>query len=109
LSVLDLPSYKPSAKDVVGGMWLMHRGIVLMENQKYDDAAKVYQEVVSSSDLKPFQPEALLKLGVVYEQKGEADKARQAYEKLAKEFPNTDASTSAQQYLRLLDLKSQKG
>jgi TolA-binding protein len=109
LAVLDLPTYKPSHGDLLSGFWQMHRGLTLMENQKFEEAAKIYQNVVADSALKAFQPEALLKLGVAYEQKGEVDKARQTYEKLGREFPDSDASSSAQQYLRLLDLKTQKG
>jgi TolA-binding protein len=51
----------------------------------------------------------MLKLGMSYEMKGEAEKARQTYEKLGREFPDSEASSSALQYLRLLDLKTQKG
>ena len=109
LAVLDLPKYTPSHGDLLSGFWQMHRGLTLMENQKFEEAAKIYQSVSVEASLKAFQPEALLKLGVAFEQKGEADKARQTYEKLGREFPNSEASASAQQYLRLLDLKTQKG
>lgn len=107
LEVLSLPSFRPGNSDVVSGFWHMHRGLTLIENQKPEDAIQVYKEVVAANELKAFHPEALLKLGVAYEAKGEPNLAKENYEKLTREFPNTEASTSAQQYLRLLDLKGQ--
>lgn len=104
LAVLDLTTYKPSNKDVLGGFWLMHRGLTYLENQKTDEAIAAYETVTKASALKEFHPEALLKLGVAYEVKGDKTKAREYYQRLESEFPNTEASTSAQQYLRLLDL-----
>ncbi|MBX3022315.1 MAG: tetratricopeptide repeat protein [Bdellovibrionales bacterium] len=109
LTVLELVSYKPSYRDILGGFYLMHQGLVFMENQKYDDAAKAYQSVVDAKNLGAFHPEAMLKLGVAYELKGQADKAKQTYEKVGRDFPGSEASTSAQQYLRLLELKPQQG
>jgi TolA-binding protein len=108
LNALNTATYEPSHSDILGGFWLMHRGLVLMENKKYDDAGKAYQAVLDSRALNAFHPEALLKLGVAFELKGEADKARQTYEKLGREFPDSEASSSARQYLRLLELKSQR-
>lgn len=109
LDVLRLPNRKPSASDVLGGFQLMHQGLLLVENEKYDDAIKIYDDVLASKTLASFHPEALLKLGLAHELKGETEKARQTYEKLAREFPQSEASTSAQQYLRLLDLKGKQG
>jgi predicted negative regulator of RcsB-dependent stress response len=108
LNILDIPTYKPSSHETLGGFWLMQRGITYLENQKTDQAIDAYQNVLSSPDLKIFQPEAMLKLGVALELKGDKAKARETYERLGREFPNTEASTSAQQYLRLLELNQAK-
>ncbi len=109
LEVLDVPRYEPGSKDLLGGFRLMHRGLAYLENAKPDDALKAYQEILKSNSLNYFHSEALLKSGVAYELKGDAAKAREVYEKLGREFPNTEASTTGQQYMRLLDLKSQQG
>jgi len=109
LEVLTLTSYRPSSSDIMAAFWHMHQGLTYMENQKFDEAAKAYQAVVDSKALAAFHPEAMLKLGVAYELKGQADKAKQTYEKIGRDFPGSEASSSAQQYLRLLELKSQQG
>lgn len=109
LEVLDIPKYQPSSSDLLSGLWHLHRGLAYLENQKTDEAIKEYETVVNNGDLKYFHPEALLKLGVAYEMKGDLEKARQAYERVGKEFPNTEASNTGRQYMRLLELKSQQG
>lgn len=108
LEVLEIPKFKPKSGELLTGFWLMHRGGNYLENQKFEPAIDSYQSVVSTPALKPFHPEALLKLGVCYETKGEADKARTTYERVSREFPETEASTFAKQYLRLLELKPAK-
>jgi len=107
-AVLDLPTYKPSSGELLNGFWLMHRGVAFMENNQVDQAITTYQTVVSNEGLKVFQPEALLKLGVAYEVKGDANKAREMYERVGRDFPETEASGTAQQYMRLLELKATK-
>lgn len=108
LAVLDLPKYHPSTTELLGGFWLMHRGMILLENSQVEPAMESYESILKASTLKPFHPEALLKLGLCYEVKGNAEKARETYEKLGREFPDTEASTTAQQYLRLLALNAHK-
>lgn len=108
LEVLELVKYEPSKGDLLGGFWRMHRGLVFLENQKADEALKEYKAVLESKDLKYFHPEALLKTGVAHELKGDSAKAKEVYERLTREFKDTEASTSAQQYLRLLEMKSQQ-
>lgn len=108
LDVLDAPKTKPASGELLAGFWNMHRGVVLLENGQVDPAIAAYTAVTSNSSLKSFHPEAFLKLGICYEIKGDLAKARETYEKVGREFPNTEASTSAGQYLRLLDLNSQK-
>ncbi len=106
LDVLKVPSFTPGTGDLLGGFWRMHYGLVLLENNKPDDAIKLYSEVLTAADLKPFHPEAMLKSGIAYEIKGDATKAKETYEKLGRDFPNTEASSSASQYLRLLEMKA---
>jgi len=106
LEVLKTPAIRPGVNDLLGGFWRMHYGLVCLENNKADDAIAAYQEVLAADGLKPFHPEALLKSGIAYEIKGDLNKARDTYEKLGREYPNTEASAAAAQYLRLLELKS---
>jgi predicted negative regulator of RcsB-dependent stress response len=107
LSVLNMITYEPGSNEDLAGLWLLHKGLVLQENQQLDAAISSYQKVLEATRLTPFHPEALLKLGVVFEAKGDAQKARQSYERVGHEFPKTEASQTALQYLRLMDLKSQ--
>ncbi|CAM5999397.1 unnamed protein product [Sphagnum balticum] len=105
LAALDLVTYKPSNGSLLEGFGLMHRGLALGENSQLEAALETYQNVLKSTDLKVFYPEALLKTGVLYQQKGDRAKAIDAYERLTHEFPEGEATTKAKQYLRLIDLK----
>jgi len=109
LEVLEAPKYRPSGNDLLAGFWHMHRGLAYLENQKADEAIKEYKEVLDAKSLKSFHAEAWLKTGVAYELKGDATKARETYEKVSRDFKDTEASNTASQYLRLLDLKPQQG
>lgn len=106
LEVLKTPTFKPGSKDLLGGFWRMHYGLVLLENGKADEALQVYGEVIGQEPLKPFHAEALLKTGIALELKGDSTKAKETYEKVGREFPNTEAANSAAQYLRLMDMKA---
>ncbi len=109
LEVVEIPRYQPGSENMLNGFYQMHRGVVYIENKKYDDAEKAYEAILKAKSLKYFHPEAMLKLGVTYELKGDAGKARETYQKLEREFPQTEASKTAQQYMRLLDMKPQQG
>lgn len=106
LDILSIPTYQPSSGDLLAGFRLMHAGLAELENNKADEALKNYDNVLKSKDLSYFHSEALLKSGVAYELKGDLARAREAYEKLSRDFPNSEASNTGQQYKRLLDLKA---
>lgn len=109
LEVIEIPRYRPGNSDMLNGFYQMHRGVVYLENKKFDEALRAYQDILGSKGLKYFHPEALLKIGVAYEMKGDQSKARETYEKLSKDFPDSESSKSAQQYMRLLEMKPQQG
>lgn len=106
LDILSIPTYQPASGDLLAGFRLMHAGLAELENNKADEALKNYDNVLKSKDLSYFHSEALLKSGVAYELKGDLARAREAYEKLSRDFPNSEASNTGQQYKRLLDLKA---
>ncbi|MGE4130053.1 MAG: tol-pal system YbgF family protein [Bdellovibrionales bacterium] len=109
LEVLQLPTFHPGTGDLLGAFFRMQYGAVLIENAKPDEAIKNYAEIVDSKNLKAFHPEAMLKMGISHEMKGDLNKAREVYEKIGREYPNSEASSTANQYLRLMELNSSKG
>ena len=106
LDVLQLVKVDVATSDLLGGFWYMQRGVVLMENGQAEPAIEAYDKILKSDSLKAFHPEALLKMGVCREMKGDAGKAREVYERLGREFPETEAAQHAQQYLRLMQMKT---
>lgn len=106
LEVMNTPGTVPSTGDLLGGFWRMHSGLVLLENGKTDEALAQYDQVLAAAELKPFHPEAMLKKGIALEIKGDTAKAKDVYEQIGRDFPASDASSAAAQYLRLMELKA---
>jgi predicted negative regulator of RcsB-dependent stress response len=106
LEILNMAKFNPGSGDLLSGLRLMHMGVAELENGKADEALKDYEQILKVPGLNYFHSEALLKSGIAYEMKGDVARARETYEKLSREFPNTEASTTGQQYRRLLDLKA---
>jgi predicted negative regulator of RcsB-dependent stress response len=109
LEVIEMPKYSPGSGEMLNGFYQMHRGVVYVEDKKFDEAEKAYKSILGSQALRYFHPEAMLKLGMTYELKGDQAKARQTYEKLEQEHPQSEASKTAGQYIRLLEMKPKQG
>lgn len=109
LAALDLVTYRPRSADIMSGFWYMHRGLALLETQKYAEAIQAYRAVLDTKSLDALHPEAMLKLGVAQDLAGDAAAARQTFEKLSREYPGTEASAAAGQSLRVLELQGKKG
>ena len=56
--------------------------------KKFDDAVKVF-EMIASSDSNVKKGDALFHLGMIYEQKGNTDKSRQAFEEIVSSHPDS--------------------
>lgn len=106
MKVLDIPKASAADSDLLLGLWDMHRGMVYLENRETEKALAIYQSVVKLDRLKLFHSEALLKIGYCHELTGDLTKARESYEKVEREFPNTEAAQSAQQSMRVMQLKT---
>lgn len=107
--ILNLSGYRPSSGDVMSGLFRLHKGLAELESKKVDEAIATFKSILDTSGLKEFHAEALLKLGICFEQKGDLTQAREAYAKASRQFPDSEAAASALQYSRLLDLQSPKG
>ncbi len=108
LEALQLAKFNPPSADLLAGFWFMQSGLVNLENGQTGPAIEAYDHVLKSDALKAFHPEALLKLGVCSELKGDTAKARETYERLGREFPETEAAQNALQFLRLMQMKTPK-
>jgi len=109
LQVLKLVRFQPQKQNVLNGFWSLHLGLAYLENKELDQALKAYQGLLEVPDQKPFHPEALLKQGLTWELKGDREKAKSSYERLSREFPESESAKAAQQQLRFMDLKSEQG
>lgn len=100
LRALQVPAVKRSVQNWVDAAWWLHKGVILLENQKADEAIVAFDLVLKSDKAKMFHPEALLKLGISYSVKGEREKAKAQYDRLEQAFPNSEAAKSAKLYRR---------
>lgn len=99
--------YEAPAKEIGFGLAQMTLGVVALEANQLDVALAAYQTVIANSHQKTFHAEAILKSGIAYQMKNESDKAREAYERVRREFPKSSAGELALSYL--LALQTKKG
>lgn len=62
---------------------------------KKDDAAYYFATVVKNYPKSPKSPDALYKVGVIMQEKGDSAKAKAVFLQVIKQYPNTDAAKQA--------------
>lgn len=67
--------------------------------QAYPSALKNLQIIVDNYPQSPKAADALLKLGMINQRMGDAAKAKQWFERLVKEYPDSKSARSAKQYI----------
>jgi len=67
--------------------------------QAYPSALKNLQIIVDNYPQSPKAADALLKLGMINQRMGDAAKAKQWFERLVKEYPDSKSAKSAKQYI----------
>ena len=75
-------------------------GVTLENQKKFDEAAKAFEQAVNEKS-NPLKPLALLGQGRVLTELGKKDQAKQAYEAVLKEYPNTSYERKARALLAL--------
>lgn len=74
----------------------------LYEQNKQCDKAIPVLEKIYNSEVKELRPEALLRQALCEETLGQAEKAKQSYQKLATEYSDTNQGQQAQKYLKIM-------
>jgi len=74
----------------------------LYEKNKQCDKALPVLEKLTKSDVQEFKPEAILRQGLCEEILGNAEKAKQSFQKLATEYGDTVQGQQAQKYLKIM-------
>ncbi|MDR6282149.1 tol-pal system protein YbgF [Klebsiella variicola] len=69
---------------------------------KKDDAAFYFASVVKNYPKSPKAPDAMFKVGVIMQDKGDTAKAKAVYQQVISKFPGTDGAKQAQKRLNAL-------
>jgi len=73
-----------------------------MEKEEYSNATTNYEKASSYKPNDQFTPSYLMKLGLSYELSGDAGKAKEAYEELVKEYPQSREVNNAKKAIAAL-------
>lgn len=80
---------------------LLARSVELQQGEK-DDAAYYFASVVKNYPKSPKAPDAMFKVGVIMQDKGDTAKAKAVYQQVVSKFPGTDGAKQAQKRLNAL-------
>jgi tetratricopeptide (TPR) repeat protein len=78
-------------------------GDTYMEENNFADAAKYYQKAADYKPNKYFTPSYLMKAALAYEKNNQADKAKEAYEKIINEYWDSGEYQNARKFKARLD------
>lgn len=90
----------PTAPDVARAQYYI--GESLFQQQQYEEAVTAYGRVIQDHKNSTWEPEALYKQGQSFERLKQVARARQAYDLVVKNFPDSNAALLAKQRLQAL-------
>lgn len=91
------------------GLIFSKMGSALLALKKYEDAIQQFQKVVDAKGQTHLRADSLLKIGLSYQQMNNEAKAVEAFERITRDFAESDAAAAAKSYIRLINLKKGKG
>lgn len=100
-----LATMREQAQFLEGDTWQhLTKPIGKMDEKAFmEQAAKCYEAYLAASPKGKYAPRVLVMLGTVYTAKGDAVKSREAFERLAKEFPDSpEAKNSVPMFAKAL-------
>ena len=100
-------SYKK--KNVMGSLLSLQLGSYLMDKAEYEAAIEQMQFITNNKSAKWLWPSTLIKVALCYEKQNQIDKAKEIYRQIKKDFPDSQESEKASQYLNLLTLQKRLG
>lgn len=74
-------------------------GDAYSELQDFDNAMKFYEKAVNQDENNALTPYYLLKVGMLHERNNNPSAAREAYEEIKEEYPNSSMGASIEKYL----------
>ena len=106
LALLEQARGKFQKKTLPGFLLAFQTGTALMNAQKYPSALKHFKWLEQNPKAQWLHADVLLHTGLTYEKLKKYSKARQVYQKLKMQFPNTAPARRAVQYLNLLKIRT---
>ena len=89
--------------DVLRAMAIGGMGDAYVELGRTDEAVKQFEKAAGLADNAFTTPMFLMKAGILYKQGGDWNKAAQAFERIAKEYPSSAEANSARKYLGMAE------
>lgn len=105
--IMDSAGFAPKENHVLFGLWHLTLGQVLSRNGESLSAKEEWQKVLHSSKQTEFHPYALIQLGTLARKEGDLSGAKDLYQRVISEFPETEASKLANKLLIHLDLMAE--
>ena len=96
-------------KNVMGFLVSLQLGSYLMDKAEYAAAIEQMRFITKNESAKWLWPSSLIKIALCYEKQNQMDKAKEIYRQIRKDFPDSQESEKASQYLNLLILQKQLG
>lgn len=105
--IVETITYKPSSGSILYGLSKMTWGQVALNNDDVTGAEKAFKDVLGESSQKALHASALIQLGSIAEKKNDFKEARDFYQRVIREFPDTESKRIAEKLIIHLDLLSE--
>ena len=96
-------------EDFVGAGALAAMASIHEDQGEYAEAAELYREAAFQFENSLTSPRYLISAGRAFEQVGDLQAAREAYEQVHEHFPDSELATDADRYLARVETKQQRG
>lgn len=89
------------------GLFKLQLASLLSQSNAVDEALKRLESVTEVHSASFLHPEAYLKMALLYEEKGDLEKAKDLYSRVSTDYADQETGKSAQSYLQLLEIRQQ--